>query len=169
MLALLLCLSLSHAQDTALDEPVVDDAKVVGPVVEGQAIEVVDGDDRWTFRVERRYWLIRDDALRTALANARAVPQLERALTECRDAAIECGVSSATAWATMKEQFDTDTVQMDSLLQQTATLTVDLRVAEADRDRFRRQRNVAYIVVGGIAAAVLVGTGVGLGVSLSTP
>ena len=173
MLHLILTLMLAPlalAQEPAQAEA-VDTTKLVGPVVVGQDVHVegARGAPPRTFRVDQTYWLIRDDAVRTALANAKTVPRLEEALVLCRDASIACGIQSASAWATMREQFSADTQQMDALLVQTAKLTAALDLAEHDRDRFRRQRNTTWGVVGVVAVAVLVGTGVGLGVSVAGP
>lgn len=163
MLVLLLSIGLALGQDTG-DTEAHDDLKVLGPLTLGQDI-ALDDKGRPVFRLTERYWLIRDDALRTSVANARTVPRLEAALTACRDSAVACGVDAAAAWGTMRQQFDDDTRHLDELLQQTTALSTKLQLAEADLSRVKRQRNTAYLIVGGIAAAVLVGTGVGFGLS----
>jgi hypothetical protein len=159
---------LAYGQEPSSEDTPAEE-KVVGPVVEGQVVEVEGERGPLRFRLDQRYWLIRDDALRTAVANARAVPQLEAALGECRQASIQCGLDTAAAWATMREQFDIDTSTMDSLRTTNAHLLGKTALLEADVQRLRRQRTTAYVVLGTVAAAVLVGTGVGLGVGFSVP
>ena len=162
MLALLLSCALSWGQDVAAED--VD--KVIGPVTSGQTV-ALDDKKRVTFKLSGSYWLIRDDALRAAIANAKAMPKLETALGECRDAALECGVTASEAWGTMRAQFDTDTDRIDAFIKQNSAMTVELALTKADLDRVRRQRNVAYGIAGGVTAAVLIGTGVGLGVTFA--
>lgn len=152
-----LLLSIALAQDaTPLDAD-----KVIGPLVADQEV-VVEGKPSFKFKVAGKYWLIRDDALRTAVSNARIIPTLDTALDGCRTQALECGTAASEAWSTMRKQFEADDATLDRYMTEHAQAVADLAVARADGDRFRHQRTTAYLILGGVVAAVVVGMSTGL-------
>lgn len=152
-------LNVALAQDPA---PVED--KVVGPLVADQEV-LVEGKPQVRFRLTGKYWLIRDDALRTAVSNAKIIPTLDTALDQCREKALECGTQATEAWSIMRRQFEADDAAMDACTVGRAQDQADLTVVRAYLDRVKRSRTTAWLFLGGVLAAGVVGLATGLGVA----